>query len=44
VNLYGFNIGETYFLDPKDAKIINESDWNNIIDAIKKDKEDYKKN
>ena len=44
VNLYGFKIGETYFLDPKDAKIINESDWNNIIDAIKKDEGDYKKN
>jgi len=44
VNLYGFKTGETYFIDPKDAKIIDESDWNNIIDAIKKDNEDYKKN
>jgi hypothetical protein len=43
VNLYGFKIGETYLLDPKDPKIINKSDWNNFIDAIKKDEEDYKK-
>ena len=43
VNLYGFNSGETYFTDPKDVKIINELEWNNIIDSNKKDDAEHKK-
>ena len=43
MNLYGFNSGETYFTDPKYVKIINELEWNNIIDSIKKDDAEHKK-
>ena len=41
IDLYGFKIGDIFFLAPKDAKIISESDWNLIIKKIKKDKEDF---
>ena len=41
IDLYGFKIGDIFFLAPKDAKIISESDWNLIIKKIKKDEEDF---
>ena len=40
-NLYWFKIGDIFFLDPKDAKIINESEWNLIIHTIKKDEKAF---
>ena len=40
-NLYGLKIGDIFFLVPKDAKIISESEWNLIIDTIKKDEEAF---
>ena len=42
-NLYNFKLGDTFFVDPKDTKLITESEWNNVVDAIKKDEENYKK-
>ena len=41
IDLYGFKIGDIFFLAPKDAKIISESDWNLIIKKIKKDEENF---
>ena len=41
IDLYGFKIGDIFFLDSKDAKIISESEWNLIIKKIKKDEEDF---
>ena len=38
-NLYGFNTGDIYFLDHKDAKKINDDEWNLIVDILKKEDE-----
>lgn len=42
-DLYNFKLGDTLFVDPKDTKLISESEWNNVVDAIKKEEEDYRK-
>jgi hypothetical protein len=36
-------LGDTLFVDPKDTKLITESEWNNVVDAIKKEEEHYRK-
>ena len=40
-NLYGFKLGDFFFLDPKDAKIITEKEWKILIDTIIKDQEAF---
>lgn len=42
-DLYSFKSGETYLIDPKNAKIVNENEWNIIINEIIKNYEDYNK-
>ena len=44
VDLYLFKKDETYYLDPKYATIITESEWKKVIDEISKDNEEYLKN
>ena len=39
-NLYGLKAGDIYFLDPKDAKKINDVEWNHIVDILKKEEEE----
>jgi hypothetical protein len=36
-------LGDTLFVDPKDTKLITESEWKNVVDVIKKEEEDYRK-
>ena len=42
-DLYNFKLGDTLLVDPKDTKLITESEWKNVVDAIKKEEEDYRK-
>ena len=39
-----FKKDEKYYLDPKYATIITESEWKKVIDEISKDNEEYLKN
>jgi len=43
VDLYSFKSRDTYLIDPKNAKIVNENEWNIIINEIIKNYEDYNK-
>ena len=38
-----FNLGETYYIDPKNTKLISEKEWKIVIEDIKKDIEEQNK-
>jgi hypothetical protein len=35
-------LGDTLFVDPKDTKLITESELKNVVDVINKEEEDYR--
>ena len=39
-NLYNFNKNEVFMISPKDCKIINEKEWESVINDISKDNHD----
>ena len=41
-NLYNFNKNEVFMISPKDCKIINEKEWESVINDISKDNHDNK--
>ena len=44
LNLYYFHKGEIYLIEPINSKIINENEWNKIINEIIKNEDKFNKN
>ena len=42
-DLYGFNKNDVFMIAPNDCKIINEKEWETVINEISKDNDDSKK-
>ena len=41
-DLYGFNKNDVFMIAQNDCKIVNEKEWNTVINEISKDKDDSK--
>ena len=42
-NFILFNLGETYYIDPKNTKLISEEEWKIVIENIEKIIEEHNK-